>query len=71
MLTYISTNNMNELNEQINRGAKSVCEKIRVPLKSSKKKSKPGSKIRLETQKKCTKTGQNDKTKVKHWTFSD
>ena len=37
---YISTNNINELNNLIYVGAKSICEK----------KSKTGRKIRLETQ---------------------
>ena len=39
-----------ELNELIYTGAKLVCEKIGVPLKSSNKKSKPGWEILLETQ---------------------
>ena len=50
VLTYISTNNITELNEIIYAGAKLVCEKIGVPSKSTKKKSKPGWEIRLDTQ---------------------
>ena len=50
VLPYISTNNITELNELIFAGAKLVCENIRIPLKSRKKKSKPGWEIRLETQ---------------------
>ena len=65
VLPYISTNNITELNELSYEGEIFVCEKIRLPLKSTKKKSKPGMKIRLETKikKKPTKTGQNEKTK--------
>ena len=50
VLPYISTNNITELNELIYVGAKLFCEKIGIPSKSTKKKSKPGSEIRLETQ---------------------
>ena len=39
--TYLSTNNITELNELIYAGAKLVCEKIGIPSKSTKKKSKP------------------------------
>ena len=42
VLPYISTNNITELNELIYEGAKLVCEKIGIPSKSAKKKSKPG-----------------------------
>ena len=42
VLPYISTNNITKLNELIYRGAKLVCEKIEIPSKSMKKKSKPG-----------------------------
>ena len=42
VLTYISTNNITELNELIYAGAKLVCEKIGIPTKSTKEKSKPG-----------------------------
>ena len=38
VLTYISTNNIAELNELIYAGAKLVCHKIGVPLKRTKKK---------------------------------
>ena len=41
VLTYISTNNITELNELTYAGAKLVCEKIKIPAKSTKKKSKP------------------------------
>ena len=37
VLTYISTNNIIELNELINVGAKLVSEKIGIPSKSTKK----------------------------------
>ena len=50
LLTYISTNNITELNELIYAGAKLVCVKIGIPSRSTKKKSKPGWEIRLETQ---------------------
>ena len=49
VLTYISTNNITELNELIYAGAKLVCEKIGILSKSTKKKSKPGWEFRLET----------------------
>ena len=42
VLPYISTNNITELNELIYSGAKLVCEKIWIPSKSTKEKSKPG-----------------------------
>ena len=50
VLTIISTKNITELNELIFAGAKLVCEKVRAPLKSTNKKSKPGWEIRLETR---------------------
>ena len=50
VLTYISTNNISELNKLIYAEWELVCEKIGIPLKSMKKKSKPGLEIRLETQ---------------------
>ena len=50
VLTYISTNNITELNELIYAGAKLVCEKIGIPSKNMKEKSKPGWEFRLETQ---------------------
>ena len=57
ILSYIPTNNITELNELIYAGAKLVCEKIEIHSKSTKKESKPGWEIRLETQiKKTTKT---------------
>ena len=49
-LTYISTNNIAKLNELIYAGAKFVWEKIGIPSKSTKEKSKPGWEFRLETQ---------------------
>ena len=52
VLPYISTNNITELNELIYTGAKLVSEKIGIPSKSTKKKSKPGWEIQIETQKK-------------------
>ena len=50
VLPDISTNNISELNELIYAGAKLVCEKIVIPSKSMKKKSKPAWEIRLKTQ---------------------
>ena len=62
ILPYIQTNNITELNELIYVGAKLVCDKIGISSKSTKKQSKPGWEIRLETQiKKPTKTSENDK----------
>ena len=49
VITYIPTNNTTELNELIYAGAKLICEKIGIPSKSTKKKSKPGWETRLET----------------------
>ena len=49
VLTYISTNNITELNELIYAGPKLDCEKIGISSKSTKDKSKPGWQIRLET----------------------
>ena len=42
VIPYKSTNNITELNEQIYAGTKLVCEKIGIPFKGTKKKSKPG-----------------------------
>ena len=50
ILPDILTNNITELNELIYAGAKLVCEKVGIPSKSTKKLSKPGWEIRLETQ---------------------
>ena len=50
VLPYISTNNITGLDELIYAGAKLVCEKIGIPSKSTKKKSKQGWEIRLEMQ---------------------
>ena len=50
ILPYIPTNNITKLNELIYAGVKLVREKIGVPSKSTKKQSKPGGEIRLETQ---------------------
>ena len=50
ILPHIPTNNITELNELIYAGAKLVCEKIGILSKSTKKKSKPGWEIWLETQ---------------------
>ena len=46
----LPTNNITELNELIYAGAKLDCENIGIPSKSTKKQSKPGWEIRLETQ---------------------
>ena len=48
VLTYTSTNNITELNGLIYAGVKLVCEKIGIPSKSTKEKSKPGGEIRLK-----------------------
>ena len=50
ILPNIPTNNITELNELIYAGTTLVCEKIGIPSKSTKKQSKQGWKIRLETQ---------------------
>ena len=50
ILPYIPTNNLTELNELINAGAKLVCENIGIPAKSMKKQQKLGWEIRLESQ---------------------
>ena len=50
VLTYISMNNITELNELIYAGAKLVCEKIGIPSKGTKENSRPGWEIQLETQ---------------------
>ena len=50
ILPYIPTNNITKLNELFYVGAKLVCENIGIPSKSTKKQSKPGWEIRLETQ---------------------
>ena len=50
VLTYVSTNNITESNELIYAGAKLVCEKIGIPSKSTKEKSKPGWEFWLEIQ---------------------
>ena len=50
VLPYISTNDITELDKLIYAGAKFVSEKIGIPSKSTKEKSKPGWEIRLETQ---------------------
>ena len=42
VLTYISRNNITELKEQIDAGAKLVCEKTEIHSKSTKEKSKQG-----------------------------
>ena len=50
VLPYISTNDITKINEPIYTGTKLVCENIRIPSKSTKKESKPGWEIWLETQ---------------------
>ena len=50
VLTYISTNNITELNELIYVGVKLVCGKLGIPSKITKEKSKPEWEFRLETQ---------------------
>ena len=67
ILPYIPTNNITELNELIYAGAKLECENIGIPSKNTKKQSKPGWEIQLETQiKKTTKTSPKDK-KERDW----
>ena len=68
VVPYISTNNITELNEIIYAGAKLVCEKIRIPSKSTKKKIRTKMVNPIgNAYKKSTKTGQNDKTKERRW----
>ena len=63
VLTYISTNNITELDELIYAGAKLVCEKYGIPSTLWKKiKTRMGFSIG-NADYKSTKTGQNDKTK--------
>ena len=50
LLTNIPTNDITELNDLIYAGTKLICEKIGVPLKTADRKSKPGWKLRLESQ---------------------
>ena len=50
VMTYVSTNNISELNELIYAGAKLVCEKCGIPSKTMKVKSKPEWEFPLETQ---------------------
>ena len=50
VLAYISTFNITELNELIYAGAKLACEKIGIPSKNTKEKSKPGWEFQLEIQ---------------------
>ena len=50
VLTYLSTNNITELNELIYAGVKLVCEKIGIPSKKHEEKIKTGWEIRQETQ---------------------
>ena len=50
ILPYISMNNITKLNELIYAGVKLVCEKIDAHTKSTKKQSKQGWEIWLETQ---------------------
>ena len=65
---YISTNNTAELNKLIYAGAKLICKKIGVPFKSIKEKIKTWKgNSTVNTNKKSTKTGKNDKTKKKRW----
>ena len=54
LLTNILTNDVTGLNDLIYAGAKLVCEKISVPLKTTDRKSKPVWELRLESQKKKT-----------------
>ena len=49
LLINSPTNNITELNDLIYAGAKLVCEKIGVPLKTTDRKSKPGWEFRFES----------------------
>ena len=72
ILQYLLTNNITELNELIYAGAKLVYEKIGIPSKSTKKKSKPGWEIRLETQiKNLRKQARRIKTKERRWNMRE
>ena len=50
LLTNIPTNNTTELNDLIYAGAKLVCFNIRIPLKTTERKTKPGWELRVELQ---------------------
>ena len=50
VLPYKSMDNVTKLNEIFSAEAKVICEKVGILSKSTKKKSKPGWEIRLETQ---------------------
>ena len=50
LLTNVPTNNITELNDLIYSGARLVCEKIGVPLKTTDSKLKLGWELRLESQ---------------------
>ena len=50
LLTNIFKNDIRELHDLIYTGAKLVCEKIGVPLKTTDRKSKPRWELRLESQ---------------------
>ena len=50
MQPYLSTNNISELNDLIYAGEKLECEIIGIPSINTKKQSKPGWEVRLETQ---------------------
>ena len=50
LLSNIPTNDITDLNDLIYEGAKLICEKIGVPLKTTGGKSKPGWELRLESQ---------------------
>ena len=65
LLTHIRTSNITELNELIYARAKLISDKIGLP----KKNTKPGWKIRLETEifKKSKTTSKNDTTEEKWW----
>ena len=66
-LTYISTNNIAELNELIYARAKLVCEKTGILSKSTKKNQNQEGNFDRNSDKKSTKTGKNNKTKEKRW----
>ena len=69
VLLCISTNNITELNELINAGAKLVCERIGIPSKSRNKKieTRIGNSAGNAEEKSLKEKNRNDKTKERRW----
>ena len=65
LLNNIPTNNITGLNNLIYAGAKLICEKIGVPLKTTRWKSKPGKGTQTWIADKKTKTTSKN-TKTEH-----